>query len=91
MPESALGQAIEQEGLGPGEADREEHGDAVPGRPCDLAGPDRPEGHEPLLVRRAGQDVQPGSPIAYTRLRPLMLSLEAMNTLPPATASGAPR
>jgi len=38
-----------------------------------------------------GGEGQPGSPIAYTRLRPLMLSLEGMKTLPPATASGAPR
>ena len=34
---------------------------------------------------------QPVSPMAYTKLRPLMLSVEAMNAFRSATASGAPR
>ena len=50
--------------------------------------------HAPGPVQPAGARCvrnQPVSPMAYTRVRPLMLSVEAMNTSRSATASGAPR
>src|SRR5262249_39781567 len=54
----AGGQAVEQKGLGPGKADREEQRDRAGRWPGDRTGADRAQGDEPFPVRRPGQDVR---------------------------------